>query len=105
MGHHKVMGDEDPEEVAEKWDKLAKHFDEDSDGVVTLDEFRLGFKGFGTAKTKKKPPGRPSKKTPRPALFRTICFHTLFSHVSLSLVPDDARCMVLSTPCPSLSDA
>lgn len=43
----KVMGDEDQEEAAEKWDKLAKHFDEDSDGIVTLDEFRLGFKGFG----------------------------------------------------------
>ena len=40
----KVMVDEDPEEVAEKWGKLAKHFDEDSDGVVTIDEFRLGFK-------------------------------------------------------------
>jgi len=35
------------EDEGAAWKKIEKHFDEDSDGTVTMDEFRMGFKGFG----------------------------------------------------------
>lgn len=43
----KAMGEDGKDDVDAQWKKLAKYFDDDSDGIVTMSEFRLGFKGYG----------------------------------------------------------